>query len=186
MTALASGDLARVFFALWPPPAVRESLAGIARDVRAACGGRATQREKIHLTLFFVGEVERIRIARLLAAAAAVRSASFELAIDRLGYFRRARIAWAGAACPPALASLVAQLTTNLAAEGIEGEDRPYVPHITLAREAPRKPARTSIDPVIWPASDFVLVESGRRAGGSAYEILEAFPLTPTRGEGGF
>ena len=177
MSPVAKRDLARVFFALWPTAEVREALGALARDLQTECGGRATKAEKIHLTLFFVGEVERSRIAGLLAAAAAVRSASFELVIDRLGYFRRARIAWAGAACPPALASVVAQLTKNLAAEGIEGEDRPYVPHITLAREAARKPAGVPLDPVIWNAHDFVLVESTRAARASAYEILERWRI---------
>jgi RNA 2',3'-cyclic 3'-phosphodiesterase len=177
LTAIGKRDLARVFFALWPDSAVREALAALARDAQAECGGRATRADKIHLTLFFVGEVERHRLAVLRAAAAAARSASFELVIDRLGYFRRARIAWAGADCPPALASLVAQLAASLAAEGIEGEARPYVPHITLAREAARHATRTSFEPIIWRAQDFVLVESGRAAGGSSYEILERWRL---------
>ncbi len=145
--------------------------------LQTECGGRATKAEKIHLTLFFVGEVERSRIAGLLAAAAAVRSASFELVIDRLGYFRRARIAWAGAACPPALASVVAQLTKSLAAEGIEGEDRPVCPaHHARARGGPQA-RRRPLDPVIWNAHDFVLVESTRAARASAYEILERWRI---------
>jgi 2'-5' RNA ligase len=168
----AKKDAARVFFALWPQAEVRDALAALGRGVQAECGGRATRSDKIHLTLFFVGGMERTRFPGLHAAASAVRSAPFELVVDRLGYFRRARIAWAGAACPPPLASLVAGLTEKLAAEGIEGEDRPFVPHITLAREAFRKPTSTSIEPVAWRVSDFVLVESRQGSDGS-YEILE-------------
>jgi RNA 2',3'-cyclic 3'-phosphodiesterase len=170
-------EVARVFFALWPSPEVRDALAALASDVQAECGGRATRSDNIHLTLFFVGDVETDRLDAVRAAAGAVRSAPVELVVDRLGYFRRARIAWAGAACPPALASLVAQLTDNLAAQGVEGEDRPFVPHITLVREAPRKPARTSVAPVIWRARDFALVQSRRGAPGSAYELLERWGL---------
>jgi 2'-5' RNA ligase len=170
-------DLARVFFALWPGLEVRAALAALATGVQAECGGRATRSDKIHLTLFFVGEIESRRLDALRGAAGAVRAAPFDLVIDRLGYFRRARVAWAGAACPPPLASLVSQLTGKLAAEDIDGEDRPYVPHITLAREASRKPVRTSIDPVIWRVHDFVLVESVQAARGSSYEVLERWRL---------
>jgi 2'-5' RNA ligase len=177
LSPAANSTVARVFFALWPESGVRDALAVLARDVRMECGGRATRPDTIHLTLFFVGEVERNRISDLQVAADAVRSAPFELVIDRLGYFRRARIAWAGAACPAALASLVTQLTGQLAVQGIESEDRPYVPHITLAREAVHKPTRTSFDPVIWRARDFVLVESVRAGSASAYEIVQRWGL---------
>ena len=169
---------ARLFFALWPGPAVRDALSAIARDVQAQCGGRATRPEKLHLTLFFLGDVERTRLAEVQAAAAARRAARFDLVLDRLGYFRRARIAWLGAEdCPPALTSLVARLTRNLARAGIEGEDRPYVPHITLAREAARQPGGIVFDPVIWPADAFVLVESVRGRSGPTYEIVERWQL---------
>jgi 2'-5' RNA ligase len=177
LSAAPKKDLARVFFALWPDAEVRGSLAALASSVQADCGGRATRADKIHLTLFFVGYVERSRLPDLRAAAAAVRSAPFELVVDRLGYFRRARIAWAGAACPPALDSLVVQLAEALAVRGIAGEDRPYVPHITLARDALRKPANPSIAPFVWRAHEFVLVQSGRGADGSSYEVLERWKL---------
>jgi RNA 2',3'-cyclic 3'-phosphodiesterase len=173
----AATGTARLFFALWPDPGVRDALAALATGVQAPCGGRATRRENIHLTLFFVGEVERTRLAEVRAAAATLRGARFELVLHRLGYFRRARIAWLGADCPAALASLVAQLTQNLAAVGIEGEDRPYVPHITLVREAARQPAGVVFDPVIWRAHEFVLVESVRGRSGSTYEIVQRWEL---------
>jgi 2'-5' RNA ligase len=167
---------ARLFFALWPSAEVRDALAALAKDVRAHCGGRATRPEDIHLTLFFIGQVERSRFSDLQAAAAASGGARFELLLDRLGYFRRARVAWAGGACPAVLASLVAQLTRTLAARGFPGEERPYVPHITLAREAARTPAGIAFEPVIWRADAFVLVESVRGSG-SSYRILQRWEL---------
>lgn len=176
MRPAAKKDVARVFFALWPDAEVRDALAALACGVQAECGGRATRADKIHLTLFFVGQVERSRLPGLQAAASTVRSVPFELVVDHLGYFRRARIAWAGATCPPALATSVASLTGKLVAEGIAAEDRPFVPHITLAREALRKPTNTLIEPVIWRVRDFVLVESQRGFDG-AYQVLQRWSL---------
>ncbi|MGZ8153871.1 MAG: RNA 2',3'-cyclic phosphodiesterase [Burkholderiales bacterium] len=167
---------ARLFFALWPEVRVRDALASLAHDVQVECGGRATPAEKIHLTLFFVGQVERDRIAELERIGAAVRAAPFELVFDQVGYFRHNRIAWAGAACPPSLGALAAKLRENLSSERDNAEDRPYVPHVTLVRDALRKPASRSVPAVSWRTHDFVLVESVM-SDRSRYEIIAGWNL---------
>jgi RNA 2',3'-cyclic 3'-phosphodiesterase len=172
-------DRVRVFFALWPAPAVRTALAAHAQKAQAECGGRAMRSENIHLTLFFVGSVERERIRELERAAGLVRGAAFSLVIDQLGYWRHNAIVWAGATeCPTALANLASDLRTALAGIGIEGEDRPYVPHITLVRDAQRRPASRTIDACVWDAHEYVLVESVQVAGGVRYEPFARWPLS--------
>ena len=167
---------ARVFFALWPDAEVRSALADAASRVHAACGGRATATAKIHLTLFFVGTVERERIADLEACAKSVSAAPFELDLDVLGHWRHNRIVWAGTRkTPEALAALVAALTGQLERVGFRGEDRPYAPHVTLVRDAKRAPAGVALDVPRWRAADFALVESA--AGGSRYDVLARWPL---------
>jgi 2'-5' RNA ligase len=170
----------RVFFALWPHPAVRDALAAAAVKAQAECAGRATPAAKLHVTLFFVGEIERARLGALEACAAAVRAERFTLDMDVLGYWRHNRIVWAGARqTPPALESLVSQLTANLALEGIAGEDRRYVPHVTLLRGARCAPKNTSLDTPQWEVPAFTLVESVRAGGGVRYDVLGRWPLRP-------
>ena len=165
-------DRARLFFALWPDDAGRTALTALASDVHAQCGGRAVTPENIHLTLFFVGPVERSRVAALEAAAAAIYTGPFELTFDRIGYWRHNRIAWVGAAhSPPAISVLEASLRAALAPEGIRAEDRTYVPHITLVRHAERRPVARAIPPCVWRAEDFALVESIPAGGGVRYEV---------------
>jgi 2'-5' RNA ligase len=167
-----------MFFALWPDAHVRAALAALAQRVQAECGGRATPSGKIHLTLFFVGSIERPRIGDLEDMAATVRGEAFELVLDRVGYFRHNRIAWAGAAaCPPGLAAIVAQLRERLARIGLRGEERPYVPHITLVRDALRKPSLKSAPAVAWRSRDFVLVESVTDAAASRYDVIARWAL---------
>ncbi len=169
---------ARVFFALWPDAAVRDALSDVAVRLQAQCGGRATARDKIHLTLFFVGDIERARIGALESCASAVAASRIELDMNELGYWRHNRIVWAGAsACPSELTQLVSALTHNLADEGLRGEDRPYAAHVTLVRNARRAPLRTVIDSPVWHAQAFVLVESVRGAHGSSYEVIGRWPL---------
>ncbi|HEV7800267.1 MAG TPA: RNA 2',3'-cyclic phosphodiesterase [Burkholderiales bacterium] len=174
----APAERARVFFALWPDTSVRDALAAVAADAQVECGGRVTARDKIHLTLFFVGDIERSRVQALEECAGAVEAGRFELDTGVLGYWRHNRIVWAGAsACPTELAKLVSSLTQKLARVGRRGDDRPYVPHVTLLRNARRAPKRTIIEVPVWNAHEFVLVESARGPGKSGYEVIARWPL---------
>jgi 2'-5' RNA ligase len=169
-----------VFFALWPGPAVRDALAAAAVKAQAECAGRAAPAAKLHMTLFFVGDIERARLGALESCAAAVRAERFALDMDVLGYWRHNRIVWAGARqCPAALESLVSQLRANLALEGIAGEDRPFVPHVTLVRSARAAPKDTILDTPEWDVGAFALVESVRVGGAVRYEVRGRWPLTP-------
>jgi 2'-5' RNA ligase len=174
------GARTRVFFALWPDLSVRSVLAQVAAEAQAECGGRATPLPKLHVTLFFVGDVERARIGALESCAGTVRAGSFELDMSVLGYWRHNRIVWAGARrSPAALGSLVAQLTANLALAGMAAEDRPYVPHVTLVRNARAATTHTRLNPPVWDVREFVLVESVRAASASRYDVLARWPLAP-------
>jgi 2'-5' RNA ligase len=135
--------------------------------------------DNIHLTLFFVGSVERERVRELERAAALLRGEAFSLVIDHVGYWRHNAIVWAGARqCPAALANLVSDLRAALAGIGVEGEERPYVPHITLVRDAQRRPASRSMEPSLWEAREYVLVESVQVSGGVRYEPFARWPLS--------
>lgn len=169
---------ARVFFALWPDPAVRHALAQLATDARAESDGRAIPADKMHLTLVFVGAVERARIDTLLRCAAELALRPFELELSTLGYWRHNRIVWAGAAtCPPALRALVAAFSHKLEGIGIRFDDRPYVPHVTLVRDARKAPQSISVPPLSWHCKELVLVESMAAARASRYDILARWPL---------
>jgi 2'-5' RNA ligase len=172
-----TSETARLFFAAWPPPAVQRALGDIARQAEE-CGGCAVPARNIHLTLIFIGDVPRARVAGLEALGATVVAPRFDLVVDRLEYWRHNRILWAGVKeCPQALRVLVERLRQPVAATGFRVEQRPYVPHITLRRDARGAPANTRIR-VDWPVAEFALVESAQRERGRAYEVLRRWPLT--------
>jgi len=174
---LTQSDAARVFFAAWPPPEVQQALGSIARQADE-CGGRAVPAHNIHLTLVFIGDVARGRVADLEALAGAIVAPRFDLTIDRLEYWRHNRILWGGVEeCPQALRTLVERLQQPAAASGFRIERRPYVPHVTLRRDAQGAPANTRVR-VGWPVTEFALVESAQRERGRAYEVLRRWPLT--------
>ncbi len=172
---------ARLFFALWPGDTVRAALARLARTVHKQCGGRIMLERNIHLTLLFLGNVSIERIADLHALAGTVEAPPFDWMVDTLNYWRHNRIVWAGAAqCPAALHKLVAELTQRVRSAGFRCEDREYVPHITLLRDARRGPATPTAGQVAWDAGDFVLVQSLRRDGATVYEVVGRWPLCAT------
>ena len=168
----------RVFFALWPNDDVRATLTDWGRGAQAVAGGRAVAAENIHLTLFFVGSVERDGLAALEDAADAVRAQPFTLVLDRIGYWRHNRIVWAGSSAhAPAAAALEGSLHEALAHAGVNGEERPYVPHVTLLRKAERKPPAIAVTACAWQVREFALVESQPVAGGVRYLVRRAWPL---------
>ena len=169
---------ARLFFAAWPAPAIQDALGKIALDLKPGCGGRAIPARNIHLTLVFLGDVARVRLPRLESLAAAVSAPRFELSVDRVQYWRHNRIVWAGAeSCPAAALALVAQLEGAFTAEGLRVDGRPYVPHVTLLRDARHAPAVATVPVTSWPVARFALVESVPRDRGRAYEVLREWPL---------
>jgi len=176
-----------VFFALWPDTEVRDALAAVAEECKLECGGRQTPPEKLHITLFFVGDVERATVPRLQSVAGALAAAPFRLDITELGLWRHNRIVWAGSSsAPPTLAALVSDLTRGLTAHGVRSEDRPYVPHVTLLRNARTAPRQTRIAPIAWQARELVLVESVAAGGATRYEVIARWPFSGHPENAGF
>jgi 2'-5' RNA ligase len=171
-------DTARLFFAAWPPLDVQEALHTVAQQVRRECGGRAVPQRNIHLTLAFLGNTDRNRLREIEAVAAGVDGSACDLVVEHVEYWRHNRILWAGVErCPDPLGGLVARLSAGLRALGFRLDDRAYVPHVTLLRNARRAPAATAIPAVAWPVRDLALVESVQREGKRVYEVLSRWQL---------
>jgi 2'-5' RNA ligase len=171
-----TGETARLFFAVWPTPQVQRALSEIARRAQHECGGRAVPHSNIHLTLVFLGNLPRDRIAVLEAVAPKVQGHRFTLKVDRLEYWRHNRILWAGTRdIPEALQALVTRLQAALAGADFKFDRRPFVPHITLLRNARQAPADDRSPEVVWPAEALALVESAPRERGREYRVLRSW-----------
>ena len=94
----------------------------------------------LHLTLSFLGELDDEQLDQATQATidTAANEQPFTLHIGALGTFgppRSPRVVWIGVTGnTPRLLGLQKQLTAHLAAQGFPPEDRPYAPHLTLAR----------------------------------------------------
>jgi len=165
-----------VFFAAWPPPEAQQALGDLARRLKSECGGRALPASNLHLTLLFLGEVARERLPRLEALAGAVTAPQFEIRVNYVGFWRHNHVVWAcfehGAA---ALGALAAGLEQALAGDGFRFDQRAYVPHITLLRNARRAPATAAVRPLAWPFTGHALVESVPLEHARLYRVLRTW-----------
>jgi 2'-5' RNA ligase len=165
----------RIFLALWPDTRAREALATLSIQTAKRSGGRPVPAGNLHLTLAFLGDVEAGRIKDACRAAGTVDVRPFELVLDRIGCFPRARVAWAGCHAPdPALLRLAAALAQALRDHGFVLEARPFAPHLTLVRDLRDTLVEAGMPPVGWPVQSIALVESDRRSGG--YRTLAQWP----------
>ena len=152
----------RLFFALWPDDKTRAALARVQRDL-APRKGRQVHPEDIHMTVVFLGPAtpeRRVCAERIATEVEACQGfVPFELMLDRIGSFPRARVFWCGASvCPPPLLDLVGSLNRGLADCGFVPERLPYRPHVTLARKVQPVEARDQPQPIRWRVDELVLV----------------------------
>jgi len=165
----------RLFFALWPEPALQQRLAQAAAALLPEHAGRRVREQNLHCTLVFLGAVEAAQRLCLEDAASLVRAEPFTLTLDRLGYFRRPQAAWLG--CTAALQALVTGLSYGAASCGFPPEQRPYEVHLTVARKLRKDPGRMPLMPSVWPVQQFALMESVSEPDGVHYRPLRFWNL---------
>lgn len=180
MATANGGEAAiRVFYALVLPPELRPPIGEIARSTARRVHGRPVPAENLHLTLAFIGEIARSRLPALIDVGAAVRGEPITLVLDRLGGFRRAGVAWIGASRPPqALGAFAVALARALAAAGIECDERPFHPHLTIVRHCRQPPDEQPVGPYAWAIDELVLMQSQTGVAGARYGALAKWPLT--------
>jgi 2'-5' RNA ligase len=175
------GPTRRVFFALLPLAAAATALAALAAALAARVGGRVTETASIHLTLAFLGDVPAARLPDLesIGAATAAQPA-FAVALDTIGAFRKAQVAWVAPSAPPAgLLALARDLHGRLQGAGFAFDARAFRPHVTLARKCTLALADERCPPLSWAADAVVLVASTLAPAGARYAALARWPLPP-------
>jgi 2'-5' RNA ligase len=176
----------RLFVAIDLPEEVRESLVRLRVDIPAA---RWVPQEQLHLTLAFLGDLPADMLEGLKAELAAIHAHGFRLRFSLPGCFpnpARPRVLWIGTEPEARLLRLAAQVRRALLACGIPLEERPFSPHITLARL--RLPSRAEAAAFLLQAPhpaipavevrEFTLFESRLTPTGAIHTQLQSFPLT--------
>lgn len=166
----------RLFFALWPQPAVANRIAALTREL--GVNGRAIPADRIHLTVLFLGATSEALETDIVGRLPSVMPyGPIDMLLDTVGCFRRAGVAWvAPGAMPPGLADLHAALSAAATAAGLTPERREFRPHVTLARRT-RGRRSGSIDGIRWVSTELTLVESVAAERGVDYRVRRRWPL---------
>lgn len=169
----------RVFFALWPDAEAMSHLAALGHTL-ASPGSRPIRPHALHLTLAFIGSVTSVQLAQLPVIAGGIRGEAFELGLDRLGFWPRRGILWAGCRQTPSpLRRLFESLSQALAAADfpLARHDDGLVPHVTLARRVRCRDLPRLEAPIAWHVDEFSLIESHLHPSAASYRTLARFPL---------
>ena len=181
----------RAFIAITPPTTLQQTMAEV-RQVFQRCAWRWVIPNHIHLTLKFLGNVPDESVTSLLQAMehAAQGQTVFPLRAKALGCFpqpARPRVLWVGLDDPSqALGRLNERLMAALTPRGFPPEERPFHPHLTLARAQNGTRSRQLL-PMLqtyynrdfgeFLVTQLHLVQSGLQRGGSRYTILRSVTL---------
>jgi 2'-5' RNA ligase len=146
---------------------------------------------KFHLTLKFLGEIPRSRVESLsLAAGRAVEGLpSFKLVVEKPGAFpnnNHPRVLWIGLSdASGKFSDLYERLEEECARESFPRDERPFHPHLTLARL--RKPQGVrplaaahkamSFEPIALSVSELLVIRSELGSDGSKYSVISRHRL---------
>ncbi len=180
----------RTFIAIDLPESIREALSRKQAMFRSAClDARWSPPEGIHLTLKFLGEISDAKLREVSAGLRNLaRFESFAVGVKGFGFFpdaRRPRVFWVGVEAPSNLSHLAEQVEQAMGKIGFAREERPFRPHLTLARFKVPQPQQ-ALQSLLsrqdeqelgsFDVSEFFLFESRLSSQGAKYRKVERFP----------
>jgi 2'-5' RNA ligase len=165
----------RLFIAINFSTETREKLIALREELRTRSRrGNFSRDENLHLTLVFLGECGARQAADAKAAMDAVTYEPFDVAIERVGRFKRdgGDIWWAGLREVAPLPGLQRGLAERLRQAGFVIESRKYSPHITLGREVMADYAPHQIEPFGETVGAIDLMKSEHIGGKLTYTAI--------------
>lgn len=174
----------RLFIAIKPPDPLIDQLLDTMGDV---AGARWQNRDQLHLTLEFLGDVAPPAVDVLHDGLLRIRHQPMSLSVAGVGHFedRGHPIAlWAAVGPHDALGILARKVRAAARRAGLRPVARRFVPHITLARLnrscgpiADFLARHSDLRSADHPVDRFGLYLSEPGAQGSVYRCLASFPL---------
>lgn len=128
----------RLFAAIDIPDDIKAALDAFQRRLRSTAKLSWSPVANLHITTKFIGEWPEARMEEMTRALAGVPVAGpIEIAVKGIGWFpnqRKPRVFWAGVDGGEPLRALARATDQAAARLGVPAEERPYSPHLTLAR----------------------------------------------------
>jgi 2'-5' RNA ligase len=182
----------RLFVAIEIPEEIRNALASFIKELRAVAPHvKWVRAENLHVTLKFLGHTDDAKLSAIEDILRGVRSSDpVALTFQGLSFFpndRRPRVFWSGMQASASCKAIAADIEHAVHKLGFPLEERPFTPHLTLARFDPPgiHPKLASIigenhsrDFGSMTARKFHLIQSNLKPTGAEYLTLRSFPFT--------
>lgn len=177
----------RLFIGIPLPAAVVDQLTSVSLRLRSKDDGlRWSAPESWHIALQFLGSVTDEQYACIRPRLGELQFSPVPIQLTELGFFDRAGVFFADVALTPELLAIQQRVCAATSDCGFAPEDRPYHPHITLARSKGKyaKQALQKLKSSVrvqprfrgFSANEIVLYQSLLKPTGSQYIIRERFP----------
>jgi 2'-5' RNA ligase len=176
----------RLFTGIEIPAAVGDALSLLRGGLP---GARWLEPDRYHVTLRFIGDIDKRTADDVADQLSRVRRAAFAVAFEGLDTFgsRKPHAIVARATFPAALGELQAEHERIMQRIGLPPETRKFMPHVTLARlrgasvraVAEYLSLRGGFATAAFPVDRFVLFSSRDQTGGGPYLVEDAYPLRP-------
>lgn len=164
----------RLFVALWPDRATRAALMRWQKTHDWPPAARLTPARDLHLTLVFIGALSAEQLDTV-AAAVAEPVTPFQVRLDHIEHWRGGLVVASASSVPTALAAEQHQIETALRTLGLAIDERPWKPHVTLARRGAGAALRGGVGvvppPIEWRGAGHVLA----MRDGEHYRVLHRF-----------
>ena len=174
----------RLFVAIRPPEDTRDLLIDAMDDSPEL---RWVTEHNLHLTLRFIGEVERPVAEDIAAELGRIRAISFRISAKEVGIFdqRNGGALWAGVQPKEEVAALASKIERACQSAGLAAERRTFRPHITLARFGRQsKPLaatfierNSGLSSQPFAVDHFTLFQSRLSRHGALYEEVASYAL---------
>jgi len=179
----------RLFVALLIPDEVRSIVFDHCNSITENSSEyRWEEKEKIHLTIKFIGEVKKELLPQIIDEIEFVKSFStFNCSISTFGFFFRfnePKILWCNLDIDESIISIVDELNIRLKKFNIEPETKKFKGHLTLMRikrkvseDFIRSVKEYKFSPVKFTANEIAIVQSILKPSGSEYKVLKIYEL---------
>jgi 2'-5' RNA ligase len=128
---MSTSEFLRLFTALPLPPNAIQTLGALQQGLP---GTRWIRSENLHLTLRFLGQTPAGEVSAIATALQDVRFPPFAFSLAGVDLWTGPGILHAVVPSHPALSALKHAIDHALAVYGLPPEERPFRPHVTLAR----------------------------------------------------
>jgi 2'-5' RNA ligase len=171
----------RLFLGLWPDDNERRQVKKLQDKIGLDAGlntASVVKLENLHITLHFLGDVNKSDTLMLLASLDKVSSGPVDLTLDKFGYFSKPKILWIGCTeAPQALFELVKSTKCCVRSVMKNYHQKNFIPHITLFRKASRLPELREMPHINLKFDSFALIESSMHPEGVKYSLLQEWSL---------